>query len=310
MLRFFFSQPIIKTLAESAVNFLNGLSNPQVPQQAPFQTAHHVSHLGQLSQPQEPPIQSPLDRVRSWGQVSNLNLGSSPMFLHGHNPQPASPTDKGYNVPKIARLLNLAPWRIKYVMRKAGLKSRQFSEISNLECVVSEIVSKILLANLKVAARLGLKVSLDRLRESFCRVKVIRSDPPRRTIKRRVYSVPGPLSLWHVDSHHKLSRWNFYVQGCDDGFSRLMVVLNLSSSNRAKTTLSLFLDAVAKWGLPMRVRSDHGTENYGVCDFMLVARSDVTNPFMAGKSVHNQRIERSWRDVFETALEPFHTMYI
>lgn len=141
--------------------------------------------------------------------------------------------DKGYNVPKIARLLNLAPWRIKYVMRKAGLKSRQFSEISNLECVVSEIVrmfpnsgifwklllnslelkylihfqvSKILLANLKVAARLGLKVSLDRLRESFCRVKVIRSDPPRRTIKRRVYSVPGPLSLWHVDSHHKLSR--------------------------------------------------------------------------------------------------------
>jgi hypothetical protein len=98
-------------------------------------------------------------------------------------------------------------------------------------------------------------------------------DPPRRTIKRRVYNVKGPLSLWHVDSHHKLSRlvnleyfnnyqlnnfvvfrWEFYVQGCVDGFSWLMVVLNLASNNRAETTLRQFLIAVAKWGLPLRVR--------------------------------------------------------
>ncbi|XP_046448542.1 uncharacterized protein LOC124197236 isoform X2 [Daphnia pulex] len=223
--------------------------------------------------------------------------------------------DKGYNVPKISKLLNIERWRIKYHMKKAGLKSRQFSNISNqeLDCIVSEIVRMFPNSGFKnfigqYNSR-GPKVSRERLRESFCRVKEFRMDPPRRTIKRRVYNVKGPLSLWHVDSHHKLSRWKFYVQGCVDGFSRLMVVLNLASNNRAETTLRQFLIAVAKWGLPLRVRSDHGTENYGVCDFMLVARSEVSNPFIAGTSVHNQRVERSWRDVFETALEPFHAMF-
>ena len=48
----------------------------------------------------------------------------------------------------------------------------------------------------------------DDVRESMWRV-----DPNgrrvmalRTKIKRRVYSVEGPLSLWHIDGHHKLIR--------------------------------------------------------------------------------------------------------
>lgn len=57
------------------------------------------------------------------------------------------------------------------------------------------------------------------------------------------------------------------------------------------------------------VRSDFGTENVAVCDFMLHARSAVTNPFITGRSVHNQRIERLWLDVFLRCVLPFHTAF-
>jgi hypothetical protein len=50
--------------------------------------------------------------------------------------------EKGYTVPKIAKLLGLQQWKIKYNMRKAGLTSRQFSEITNshLDCIVRDII--------------------------------------------------------------------------------------------------------------------------------------------------------------------------
>ncbi|EFX65847.1 hypothetical protein DAPPUDRAFT_332753 [Daphnia pulex] len=60
----------------------------------------------------------------------------------------------------------------------------------------------------------------------------------------------------------------------------------------------------------MSVQHAAHSENYGVCDFMLAARSEICNSFIAGKSVHNQRIERPWRDLFEAALEPFNVIFM
>lgn len=45
------------------------------------------------------------------------------------------------------------------------------------------------------------------------------------TIRRRVYHVDGPNSLWHVDGHHKLIRWHMVIHGGIDGYSRTVVFL-------------------------------------------------------------------------------------
>ena len=59
--------------------------------------------------------------------------------------------------------------------------------------------------------------------------------------------------------------------------------------------------------IEFRHRSDHGLENVGVADFMLAARENT--PYITGRSVHNQRVERMWRDVFEGCLQPFYETF-
>ena len=51
------------------------------------------------------------------------------------------------------------------------------------------------------------------------------------TIRRRVYHVDGPNSLWHVDGNHKLIRWRMVIYGGIDGYSRTVVVFLRCSDN-------------------------------------------------------------------------------
>ena len=86
------------------------------------------------------------------------------------------------------------------------------------------------------------------------------------------YSVPTPNSLWHIVGNHKLIRYRFVVHCCVDGYSRLIVYATLKDNNRADTVLELFMKDVQEFGLPSRVRSDHGLENVGVAQYMLENR--------------------------------------
>jgi hypothetical protein len=98
----------------------------------------------------------------------------------------------------------------------------------------------------------------------------------------------------------KLSRWKFVIHGGIDGFSRMVVYLHGSNNNYAATVKHRFVEAVQKYGLPRRVRSDKGGENIDVCQFMLEHQGLNHGSFIAGTSTYNQRIERLWRDVNQT----------
>lgn len=80
-------------------------------------------------------------------------------------------------------------------------------------------------------------------------------------IRRRVYRVRGSNALWHHDGNEKLRPWGFYVHGCIDGHSRLIIYLACCADKRQATVARLFRLAVAEFGWPSRARGDFGTEN-------------------------------------------------
>ena len=126
-------------------------------------------------------------------------------------------------------------------------------------------------------------------------------------IQRRTYHVPTANYLWHMDTHHKLIRWNFVTHGCIDGYSRLVTYLGVSTNNEAITAFNFFSSSVVEFGVPGRVRADGGREFTHIKRFM--NQIDDTERFYAGKSVHNQRIERHWRDVFTKVIVKYHSIF-
>lgn len=97
------------------------------------------------------------------------------------------------------------------------------------------------------------------------------------------------------------------IHGAIDGHTRLITFMHASDNNRAATVLQLFRGATVRYGIPSRVRTDHGGENVQVADLMTSHRGE--GRAIQGRSVHNQRIERLWVDVWNGVASTFHALF-
>ncbi|KAA0701569.1 hypothetical protein E1301_Tti022984 [Triplophysa tibetana] len=178
--------------------------------------------------------------------------------------------EQHFKVHDIARMRWMKRYKLSVRQTYSDISSEDFKSIINNfigQCPNSGY--RIVVGHLR---SLGIRVARGRVLEMIRHVDpvgtVLRSLDLQLT-QRRPYSVPGPLSLWHIDGNHKLVRWRIVVHGGIDGYSRKIMYLKANSNNKAASVLGCFLEAVHEHGLPHRVRSDKGGENMGVARFML-----------------------------------------
>ncbi len=210
-------------------------------------------------------------------------------------------------------------YRVSAIWRRfkdLGIPSQKYSDVTDqeLDGIVLDVqrnIPNIGISMLQgyVSSR-GITVQRNRVRES-----VLRLNPNRaltrwqQVISRRTYSVSGPNALWHIDGHHSLIRWRLVIHGSIDGFSRMVTFLSGSTNNKAEAVFQLFKRATNEFGIPSRVRSDKGGENIQVCHFMISVRGPGRRSHIAGSSVHNQRIEGLWRDVYRCVCCSLHEVF-
>lgn len=184
--------------------------------------------------------------------------------------------ENGCIVSYISKLLSVSESTIYRRMTQFGLSKMNFSQISDndLDLKLGEIMKDFPLCGENLLRQMiilkGIRVQRWRLRESVHRMDThgVRDRQAGR-LHRRVYNVMGPNHLWHIDTNHKLVRWQFIIVGGIDGFSRLVMFLKCTDNNASETVLQCFLSGVEKYGIPNRVRTDKGMENVSVADYML-----------------------------------------
>lgn len=216
-------------------------------------------------------------------------------------------------ISEVADFFDVSRPVIYQAIKDFGITYNKFSDLSDsrLDALVSNVKEQhprsgevMLQGHLRAQ---GFHIQRSRLRASINHVDPMgaasRKAPP---IQRRVYSVPCPNYVWHIDGNHKLIRWRIVLHHAIDGFSRLVVFGRFSSNNRATTVFSLFQEAMRNYGRPLKVRTDYGGENADIWNYM-VSSASVTDarPVIVGSSVHNQRIERHNRAVDEQEITGF-----
>ncbi len=133
-----------------------------------------------------------------------------------------------YSWTKIARMIGVSRSTLYRKLRDFDIDSSDsYSDIapSDLDDLLKEIkVEQPDIGEVILQGRLlhmGIKVTRSQLRSSIHRIDHSNTVARRsRVINRRVYSVPHPNAVWHIDGNHKMAfgspcwcRW-FYTANC------------------------------------------------------------------------------------------------
>lgn len=127
----------------------------------------------------------------------------------------------------------------------------------------------------------------------------------KRRLSRRKYSSKGPNFTIHIDGYDKLKPFGICIHGAIDGFSRRILWLEASPSNKNPRFVARYYMNYLKEikRLPRVVRSDAGTENVIIRDIHTTLRSchgdsmAGNKSFLTGRSTANQRVEQLWGTV-------------
>ena len=130
--------------------------------------------------------------------------------------------ERGFTIIKIAELLGVSARTIERRFQDFGLSVRATNTYitdAQLDEVVRGIISIFPNTGYKrmfgyLRSR-GIRIQQNRVRDAMRRVDpegTILRALQMNVIQRRVYSVPSPLALWHIDGNHKLIRYILYRQ--------------------------------------------------------------------------------------------------
>ena len=205
--------------------------------------------------------------------------------------------------------IRLSIRQLKRILRERGLKRRgnQENQMNVITAIESELNgSGSCVGYRQMHQRMQAKYGFAVARETV-RIILKVLDPngvetrSRGRLRRREYRGRGPNFVWHIDGYDKLKPYGFSVHAAIDGYSRRILWLEVSPTNKDPTYIArYFLDCIRQLGgVPRVVRADRGTENVNVCAIQRFLRADSEDSFageksfMYGTSTSNQIIE-SW----------------
>ncbi|KAF7354472.1 Integrase catalytic domain-containing protein [Mycena venus] len=255
---------------------------------------------------------------RNVGTVRDISTSGRPRYIIDLD-RAIELHDMGNGWDAVADALGVCRRTLYYHLERAGISPARpvFTNIDDdtLDEKVAEISLKhpfaggsIVLGHLEAE---DIHLPIARVQESLRRVDAIGVIVRWNGImKRRVYRVRGANAVWHFDANEKLTPWDFYVHGCIDGYSRLLIYLACCNNKRSKMVEDLFLAAVQIFGWPSRTRCDFEKENNGVERQMIAKRGVLHRASLRGRSTQNIRMERNWRDVRKDTLQVFREIFM
>ncbi|KAF7326242.1 Integrase catalytic domain-containing protein [Mycena kentingensis (nom. inval.)] len=276
-----------------------------------------LSAVQQLLQPLEEFLYNPPPPVRTAIQTEHTGRRGRPRYQLDL-PRIHQLHDLGASYDDIAKAMGVGRATIYNHFAEAGVPTARLAYTEIEDEKLDELVAEISLNHPFVGSKIigghlegrGIHLPLRRVQDSLRRVDEIGVLVRwAGNLKRRVYKVRGSNALWHHDGNEKLRRWGFYVHGCVDGYSRFIVYLAVASNKRKATVAELFKGAVTRMGWPSRVRGDYGTENNEVERLIIAHWGAAHKAYLRGRSRHNIRIERLWRDVRKDSLEIYRQVF-